>query len=318
MCVGLVACLGAGGHLNAQQEYPTRPVTIIVPNPAGGATDIIARLNADELAGYFKQPFVVENRAGGNNVVGLRAVAQAAPDGYTLLAATEAALVTLSVIDPKFPFNPLTDFTPLSLTAEFQFILLANAKLPVRSVKELVVYAAARPGELSYGSNGAGTSAHIAMELLKRRANIDLVHVPYKSSSQVLTDLMGGHLSAQFQSYPVAQSLLKDPNIRALAVTGTERIEELPDVPTMREAGFPDFQFSSWVGLLGPAGLPGGVKSKLSATLSELTRRPEMQKQIKTIAFQPRGLDAVEFEKVIKEGLVRTKRVSVEAGIVGP
>jgi len=314
-CLAAAVVLGAAAH---GQGYPDRAVTIVVPNPPGGATDIIARVGADALGARFKQPFVVENRAGGNNVVGLRTVAQAPADGYTLLAATEAALVTLSVIEPTFPFNPATDFTPLSLMAQFQFLMLASARLPVHSVSELVAYARERPGQLSYGSNGAGTTANIAMELLKRRAGIDLIHVPYKSSNQVLMDLIGGQLAAQFQSYPVARPLLKDPNIRVLAVTGAQRLDALPDVPTMAEAGFPDFQFSSWVGMLGPARLPPDVAATLSAALADISRRPEVRDRISTLAFQPQTVDAPAFAAVIQDGLVRTRRVSVEAGVIGP
>jgi len=260
----------------AHAKYPDRPVRVIVGFPAGGSTDVVARIISKELTDGLGQSFVVENRPGAGSNIAAEQVARAEPDGYTLyfVAVTSAINQTLY---PNLNFNLLKDFAPIGMGAQVPNILVVNPNLPVKTVQELVTYAKAHPGKLAFASSGSGTSIHMAGELFKIEAGIDALHIPYKGSAPALTDLIGGQVQFDFDNMPSAWPHVQTGKLRALAVTTQKRSPTAPDIPTMIESGFPNFDVSSWFGLLAPAGTPPEVIKALNAVMVKAQDDPEVQ-----------------------------------------
>src|SRR5262252_1401457 len=221
------------GMASAQDAYPSRQISLIAPYAAGGSTDLLARILSDGLKAKFNQPVTVENKPGGNGVIGTREVVKAAPDGYTLLIGALGAQVLPAVMAPSFPFDPLRDFVPVSMVAEWAAVMLAKHDLPVSSLGEFIAYAKARPGGLNFGSSGYGSVVHLIAEMVMKEAGIRMQHVPYKGGASSMTDLMSGSLDVLFTSSPVAVGQVDNPNVRMLAVAAKHRLKLLPDVPTM-------------------------------------------------------------------------------------
>ena len=269
-------------------EWPTRPVTIIVPFAPGGATDIVARLLADELRQKFGQPFVVENRAGAAGNIGVEAVVRAPPNGYTLLFATMGSLTTNPHLYTDAKFNVERDLVPISQTFKVDHILVVNPRLPVKNVADLVAYAKANPKKLTYGSAGVGSSVQMFAVLLEMRTGIELTHVPYKGSAPALNDVVAGHIDMLMDSVPTSLPQIEAGNTRPLAVTSGTRNKRLANVPTMMEAGVPDYDTAAWGSLMAPAGTPPDVIARLSAGVQEAYKKPQMQKE-----FADRGVEAV-------------------------
>lgn len=312
-CLALIALVMSVLSSNAQ-EFPSRSITLVVPFPAGGAADGVGRTLADGLRDQINQAVVVDNRVGGNTVVGMQSVSRAPADGHTLLLSSEAGQAVLPAIDPSFKIDALNEFTPLSLSAGFGHALVVRKSLGISSVQELIARAKESPGKLNFGSGGAGTASQISMELLKRRVGIDMVHVPYRGSQAAWTDLLGGTLDFNVQSLPVLTPHIDNPNIKILAVLSSQRIEKLPDVPTMVELGLPGFIFTSWMAVFAPAGLPLQISQKLERGLIAAVKAPEAQKRLRAIGFDPFGTDAKALDDFQRSEAVKWREIARETG----
>jgi len=296
----LAAALGAlAMGASAQAAYPDKPVHIVVGFSAGGTTDVIARIMAKELSQGLDQSFVVENKPGAGSNIATEYVARAQPDGYTLLfvAVTSAINQTLY---KNVKFDLTKDFTPVALGAKVPNILVVNPSVPAKSVKELVDYAKANPGKLAFASSGSGTSIHMAGELFKMRAGLDVLHVPYKGSAPAVTDLIGGQVQFMFDNMPSSWPHVKGGKLRALAVTTAKRSPTAPDLPTMQESGFDKFDVSSWFGLIAPAGTPPEVIEKLNAVMVKAQDNPEVQKAFAGLGAVGEKTTPAEFGAFIK------------------
>jgi len=298
----------------AAQEYPARPVRIIVPSPPGGGTDIVARVLAQHFARSFGQQFFVENKPGAGNMIGIEAVARSAPDGYTLLM-TASTLALNSVLFKKVPYDPVRDFAPITLTATAPNVLLVHPAVPAQSLAEFIALAKAKPGALSYGTPGIGTSPHLSMELLKSMAGIDLQHVPYKGTAAAVTDVIGGQIAATFANALTAKPQVDAGRVRALAITGPRRIEALPGVPPVAEAGVPGYEAMQWYGLLAPAGTPAAVVARLNGEALKALRSAEMKERLAADGAEPLGGSPAEFAALIRRELDKWTRVARAAGI---
>jgi tripartite-type tricarboxylate transporter receptor subunit TctC len=285
---------------SAQNTFPSKPITMLVPFGAGGALDLIARVLADGLRNELGQTIVVDNKPGANGLLAMRLAASAAPDGYTIILSSESNHILLPLLDKKFPMDVTKEFVPVSLSGQFQHTLIVKKELPVSSVKELMEYLRANPGKLSFGSSGVGTQAHIAGEYLSLLTQSKMVHVPYRSSPAALNDLLAGNLDINFQSMPAVRSYVDSPRLKMLAVLSSERLKELPEMPTMAETGFPDFVLSSWMGLFGPAGLPSDIRQRLSEALVKIGKNPELQARIRGAGIEPVGSDAGTFARFVE------------------
>jgi tripartite-type tricarboxylate transporter receptor subunit TctC len=300
-------------QLCAQTEYPSRPVRIVVPSPPSGGTDIIGRVLAQHFTRATGQQFFVENKAGAGNMIGIEAVARAAPDGYTLLM-VPSTLALNSVLYKKVPYDPIRDFAPITLAATAPNILIVNPSLPAKSLAELIALAKQKPGQLSYGTPGVGTSPHMAMELLKSMAGIDLQHVPYRGTAPALTDVIGGQLAAMFSNALTARPQIDSGRVRALAVSGPARIGALPDVPPAAEA-VPGYEAMQWYGLLAPAGTAPSILSRLNAEALKALRSDEMKERLALDGAEPLGSTPEQFAALIREELQKWARVARAANI---
>ncbi len=262
----------------AADDYPNRPVTLVVPYAAGGGLDVFARQIAQKLSERFGKSFVVENRPGAGTVIGANYVAKAAPDGYTIMLGTSSAFAINATLHKSLPYDPAKDFAPIIHTSDAPFLLLVNPKLPVRSVAEWIKYVKSRPKPLSYGSAGPGSPQHLSMELLKSLTGGKLIHVPYKGDAPALNDLVAGHIPTQFAQPTPVLPLLATGRVRALAVSSTRRLGPLPQIPPLAEAGVPSFDFVSWQMIVAPAATPRPIVEKLYRALKAILATPEMKK----------------------------------------
>ena len=265
----------------ATAAYPDQPITLVVPFEPGGGTDNIARTLAQGMSQDLHESVIVENRAGAGTIIGTNFVAHSRPNGYTLVMSTFAHAVNPSLYQ-SLPYDTDKAFTPVALVAHSPNVLVVNPKLPVHTVQDLLDYARAHPGELNYGSFGNGTSAHLAGELLKSLAHIDITHVPYKGSAPALTDLLGGRIQLMLTTVASVTSYIKSGQLRALAVTSAQRSPAFPDLPTLAEAGVPGYQAESWYGVFAPAGTPAEAIKRLNASIAEAVQTPVFQKEIET------------------------------------
>src|SRR6267154_2292728 len=247
----MLACVSASAA--DAQGFPTRAISVVVPYAAGGALDAVGRVVADELQQRLKVSVVVDNRAGGGGVIGMTHVSRSAPDGHTLMISSETGQAVLPAIDPKFPIDALNTFTPISLIGTFPHFVIARRSLGVNTVPELIKLARQNPGKLNLGNNGVGTIAHVGIELLKRKADIDITNVPYRGATAALSDLIAGTVDTNINSLPVIRGQLDNPALKILAILSPERDPRFPDVPTIVEAGLPDLVFVSWTAVFGPA-----------------------------------------------------------------
>jgi tripartite-type tricarboxylate transporter receptor subunit TctC len=288
-------------------------VRIVVPSPPAGGTDILARVVAQHFTKALGQQFFVENKPGAGNLIGIEAVARSAPDGYTLLM-TASTLALNSVLYKKVPYDPVKDFAPITLAATAPNILIVNPALPVNSVAELIALAKQKPGALSYGTPGIGTSPHLCMELLKTMAGIDLQHVPYRGTAAAVTDVMSGQIQAAFATALTAKPQVDAGRVRALAVSGPRRVEALPNVPPVGDA-VPGYEAMQWYGLLAPAGTPGAIVERLNAEALVALRAKETKDRLATDGAEPLGSTPEEFAAFIRRELDKWTRVARAAGI---
>jgi tripartite-type tricarboxylate transporter receptor subunit TctC len=299
----------------AAQSYPDRRITFVVPYPAGGATDVSARLLANKLSEAWKQTVVVENKSGGGGVIGNDFVAKAAPDGYTVLVAITQIIQAPSLV-PKLPYDVFKDLTPVTQVALSTIVLVVPAQQPFKSVKELVDYAKANPGK-PYGTFGNATTSHLYGELLKKNADIDMTHVPYRGSSPLLNDMLGNTVNAAFVDLTTASAQINAGKIRALAVGGEKRRTQLPNVPTLGELGYPGFEIEGWIGVFVPAGTPKDIVTKLSAELARIIASPEGVAGLEALSLIPVGGSAETFEKVLRRDYERWADVVKATGVKG-
>ncbi len=262
------------------QDYPSRPVTIVLPLAAGGAMDIIARSVGAKLADRLGKPVVIENRTGGGTVIGANAVAKAPPDGYMLLFAPSGTLTTNATLFKHLPYDPGKDFVPVALTSKLGFVMVVNPSLGVGSLKEFVKYAKDNAGKVSFASTGTGATPHLAGEMLKVQAGIQMTHVPYRGSPPALADVVANHVQMTFTDPAISPPLIKDGKVRALAVSSLTRVGALPDIPTMDEAGLPGFEAVSWHMFAVPANTPSDVVNRLHSELKAIFALPETREQL--------------------------------------
>lgn len=263
----------------AQDSYPTRPVTLVVAYPAGGQNDIIARVVTQPLGGYWGQPVVIDNRAGAGGAIGAQLAAKASPDGYNLLLLAINHVI-LKSLRPGLPYDVEKDFVPVSLVAVFPIILVVHPSSPVRSVQELVDMAKAKPGQLSFGSSGAGGGGHMAAELFCEKTGIKMLHVPYKGDSPALTDLLGGQVSCMFCAATSALPFVRSGRLRAIGISTAARSALLPNVPTIAESGVPGYEANSWVGVVAPAKTPAAVVARLHSNLQRSLDDPGVRAKV--------------------------------------
>src|SRR4051812_20201399 len=291
----------------AQTGYPSRPVRIVVPSPPSGGTDIIGRVLAQHFSKALGQQFVVENKAGAGNMIGIEAVARAAPDGYTLLM-VPSTLALNSVLYKKVPYDPIRDFAPVTLAATAPNILIVNIALPAKSLAELIALAKRKPGALSYGTPGVGTSPHMAMELLKSMAGIDLQHVPYRGTAPALTDVMGGQIAAMFSNALTARPQVEAGRVRALAVSGSKQVDALPGVPPVGSV-VPGYEAMQWYGFAAPAGTSSAIISRLNAEALKALRSDEMRERLALDGAEPLGSTPEAFGEWIRAELDKWTKV---------
>ena len=309
----LAAVLAAAASAQAQQ-WPSKPIRVIVNFPPGGAADQIARLVAPTLAEALGQPVVVENRPGANGNIGAEAVAKSPPDGYTLLMSSGGAFSVNPHLYTKLPFDPLKDLEPIAAAARILVFLVVKPDLPAKSVNEFVALARANPGKLSYGSPGSGSSPHIATAMFARAAGIQVTHVPYKGAAPALTDLLGGQLDFMFDP-GIGLGQVRAGKLRLLAVGSPKRSPLFPDTPTVAESGIAGFDADSWFGFYAPAGLPPDVAARLNGEINRALQTPAVRDRIAAIGGEPVAMSAAEFAEVQRKDRERFGAVIREAGI---
>ena len=310
--VGAVLALLATGAWG--QAYPAKPIRLVVPFPAGGTTDILARAVGQKLTEAWGQPVVVDNRPGAGGNIGAELVAKAAPDGYTLLMGTVGTHAINASLYAKMPYDHIKDFAPVILVAGVPNVLVVNPAVPVNSVQELIAYAKANPGRLNFASSGSGTSIHLSGELFKVMAGVQMTHIPYKGSAPALQDLIGGQVQLMFDNLPSALPQIKGGKLRALAVTSATRAAALPDVPTVAEAGLPGFEASSWFGVLAPAGTPVAIIARLNAEIAKWLASPEAREKLASQGANAAGGSPEDFAKHIAAETAKWQKVVKESG----
>ena len=310
LVAALLACAAA-----AAQGFPARPIRIVVPFPPGGGTDVVARAVAPSMSQTLGQPVIVENRAGAGGNIGTEAVAKSAPDGYTLLVASAATAIN-NTLAKNISWEVSRDFAPVALLVVNQSLLVAHPAVPANNIKELIAFAKAKPGQVTYGSYGNGSSAHLIGELFKMMAGVDLVHVPYKGAAPAVNDLLGGQVNLVFADVAAVLPHVKAGRLKALGIGSSRRFEGLPDVPTVAEAGVPGFEAGGFLGLVAPAGTPAAAITALNAAAVKSLAQPDVHERLVALATVPMGgtpeqfgqhlrAEVEKWAKVIRAGNIR-------------
>ncbi len=319
--VAAFACLAAtaghamDGHAQAMvQTFPTKPVTIIVPATPGGAIDLVARLSAQKLTEAWGKPVLVENKAGATGVIGTELIARAVPDGHLVALVASSHAINPSMF-AKLPYDTVKSFQPIVLTHVVPLMLVINPALPVKNVKDLVAYAKANPGKLTFASSGNGGAPHMSGELFKSMTGIDITHVAYKGSAAAHPDLISGQTSMMFDTVAAIAAHVKAGNVRALAVTTATRSSIMPDVPTMAEAGVTGYETSTWGGVLAPAGTPKDIVDRLNNEFNKALNAPDVRQKLAAAGIEPAGGTAAQFGEFIQVEMVKWAKVAKDAGI---
>jgi tripartite-type tricarboxylate transporter receptor subunit TctC len=310
---GATLLLGTPGAL-AQERFPARPVTLVVPFAAGGATDVIARLIGQKLGERWGQPVVIDNRAGATGAIGSTFVARAPADGYTLLMATASTHSVAPAVNPKLPYG-MKDFSPVSLVATFPNMLVVHPSVPARNMAEFIALLKAEPDRYNYASTGAGGSVHLAAELFKIATRTQMVHVPFKGSGAALSELLSGRVQVAFDNIPAVWPQVRQGKLRALAVTGLERSPAAPDVPTVADT-VPGFEATTWVGLVAPAGLPPAIAAKIAADTREVAQLPEVRRLLLDQGASAVGGNPEQFGRFVAEDTDKWRKVVQATGFV--
>lgn len=280
-----LAAVSAAPAVQAADAYPTKPVRIVVGFPSGGAPDILARIFSEKFS--LGQPVVVDNKPGAGGNIGGEAVAHAAPDGYTLAMGTVGTHSINGALYSKMPYDMVKDFTPVILVASTPNVLVVHPSVPAKNVQELIALAKSKPGQLTFGTPGVGTSLHVAGELFNTMAGTKIVHVPYKGRAMAIPDLLGGHITMMFDNLPSALPVVKEGKLRALGVTSAQRSASAPDIPTIAEQGLPGYEATSWFAIFAPAHTPKDVVTRLNSELNRIFTLPDVQAKLKTLGLDP-------------------------------
>lgn len=314
--VTLALFIAAGGivaaGVAAAQDYPNKPIRVIVPLAAGGQTDVVARLLTQKLTETFRQPLIVDNRSGGGGSVGTEMAVRANPDGYTMLvvASTYAANAALSML----PYDPVNDVTPIAFLGDTGFVVSVHPSVPVKSIKDLILHDKAQPGKLNYGSGGAGSTTHLATELFNQMAGTRMAHVPYKGSGPALNDLIGGQVQFVVVSVPVAIPQIKSQRIRGLAVSSVRRSSVLPDIPAVTET-VPGYEATSWFAVFGPKGLPQNIASRWNSEINRVIQLPDVKERLASMGIESAGGSPERLRNVVKREIAKWQKVVKTANI---
>lgn len=317
MGAAALACGLAMPHALAQGGWPARPVTIVVPFPPGGGSDIGARILAEQLAKRWGQPVIVENKGGAAGSIGADMVAKAKPDGYTLLMGNIGTQAINPSLYPKLPYDPDKAFAPISLFAELPLALMVHPAVPAQTVSELVALAKSRPGQLTYSSSGAGGGPHLAAEMFKDATGTFILHVPYRGGGPAVKDLIAGHVQLSFMTVFEASGHIKSGTLRALAVTSDKRVDAVPEVPTLAEAAVPRFNSISWLGLLAPAGTPADVVERIAGDVRAVVAMDEVKARLVGMGASPAGTTPADFSRQIDHDrkryaqIIRDRKITV-------
>ena len=310
--VFLACALVAAG---AQAQWPERTVRVVVPFPPGGQTDIVGRIMADQFTRLWGRTAIVENKIGASGTVGSEMVAKSPPDGYTLqVAAINTHGANPALFGPKLTYDPVKDFTPIAWLVSTQNILVINKDLPYRNLREILDYARANPGKLTFGTAGSGSSMHLFMEVLKMMAKVDITHVPYKGSGPAVQDLMGGQITMVFDSMPGSWPFVASGKLRPVAISSAKRSATAPEVPTVAESGVPGYDYVSWLGLVGPAGMPRELVARLNADTNRILQLPDVKERFAQLGTLPVGGTPEEFGTYLKAQVETWHRVVKAAG----
>ncbi|MBC7780107.1 MAG: tripartite tricarboxylate transporter substrate binding protein [Proteobacteria bacterium] len=309
------ASLAGSVAFAAATDYPARPIRMVVPYPPGGPTDVIVRVASIGLAERLRQPIVVDNRAGASGMIGAELVSRAVPDGYTLLVNPSIHVILPSLI-AKMNYDPVKDFTHVTIMASVPLLFVVNPSIPVKNVREFIAYAKSNPGKLNFASSSPGSSSHLAGEQLKALAGVDMQHIPYKGSVPALTDVASGLVQFMFDSTPSSMPFVRGNRVRALAVTTGKRTQAAPEIPTMAEAGLPGFEQTNWYGVWGPRGLPREIVRTLADAIRVTMQRTDIRDRLTELGADPAGeLSPAEFERYAIDERARYARVVKQAGI---
>ena len=315
IALAALACLALGLPARAQDSFPSKPVHLLVPFPPGGAVDIVARTLADELGKRWPTNIIIDNRPGAGGTIAADAAAKAPADGHTLIIVASGHAI-VPFLYPKLPYDVFADFTPITLLGNSPNLALVRADSPLKTLADLIASARARPGQLSYGHAGNGTSPHLAGELLKVTAKIDITAVPYKGGAPALNDLLGGHIPLSFNNVPESIAMIRSGSLRPLAVTTAKRTPILPDVPTFEEAGIKGYDTGVWWALLAPAGLPGDVKAKIYRDAADAMKSPAVRERFQTLGAVPVGSTPEEIAALIRADYEKWGPIIKAAGVV--
>jgi tripartite-type tricarboxylate transporter receptor subunit TctC len=297
------------------QSYPAKPVRFIVPFPPGGSADILARAIGQKAGDGLGQSFVVENRPGAGTAIGAEALAKSPADGYAVMIGTVSSHAINPALNPKLAYDPVKDFTPISLVASIPFAMIVHPSVPAKSVPEFISLAKSKPGSLNYSSAGNGTSNHLAGELLKSMAGIDIVHVPYKGSAPALNDLVAGQVSLMFDLVLTAAPHVKSGAVRGLAVTGAKRSSALPELPTVAESGVPGYEVSAWFGIFAPAGVPQPLVQRLNAEFVKALQQPDLRQRLASQGAEPLTSTPDEFATYLRAEIAKWAKVVKDSGM---
>jgi tripartite-type tricarboxylate transporter receptor subunit TctC len=315
LCRALLAfgvALAAAGA--SAQTYPSKPIRVIVPFPPGGGTDIMARDVSQKVAALTGWTLVVDNRPGAGGNLGVEAVAKSPPDGYTLVLGQTSNMAINATLYPKLPYDPQKDLAPIVLVAKAPLVLVTAAGSPFKTLDDAVKAAKSKPGAINFASPGNGTVAHLTSELFQKAAAIKLQHIPYKGAAQALTDVISGSVELYMSSVPTLLAQIRQGKLRALAVTSAKRVDDLPDVPTIQELGYPGFDASTWFGFLAPAGTPNEIVAKLNAEFNRALQQPDLRKKLADQGAEPIGGTPAQFAALIRDDIVRWGKVVKESG----
>lgn len=312
LCACLLSPLAAPPAL--AQSYPNHQIRLVIPFPPGGGTDIAARLVGEKLGQQLKQTVVPDNKPGANGVIASELVARAAPDGYTLLVATGSSHAFAPALGVKLPFDPVKDFIPIALIGQFPTVLVVNPEVPAKTMREFVDYARQNPKKVSYGSAGNGSTNHFLGELVKQVAGIEMLHVPYKGSGPAAQDLLAGRLQAMVDSVAAAKGNIEAGKLRALGVTSTQRVAQLPNVPTLKEAGF-DIEYAGWVVVMAPAGTPADVVRTLHEAITKVMADPAVVDRYGSQGIVIRNMGLAELQTYLRNDKERWAKVAAQSGL---
>ncbi len=309
----LLAACCACSAAQAQQDYPAKPIRLIVPFAPGGGTDIVARVLAQKLNGAFRQPIVVDNRAGGGGTIGAETAVRATPDGYTVILMSGSYTTNAAMFD--LPYDPVKDIVPMGLIGDSAFFVTLHPSVPVKSIKELIAYSMAKPGAINYGSSGKGGIAHLSGELFDLLAGTRMTHIAYKGTGPALNDLLGGQIQMIYGSAPSTIPLVRSNRLRAIGVTTTKRSAALPDIPTVAEAGVPGYEVVLWYGVLGPKGLPTAIVERWNSEIRKATKLPDLKERLISEGFDIADSPPAVFQAVVRRDVAKWVKVVKDAKV---